>query len=239
MYDVCASILFAQMADVIAETPRKQRPEWLTALKQQLRVHALLGADQYVALGEWCDGHEEGFLAVLAEAARRLAARGRITAQEAAAWAVCDGQPIIWRGPARPRTPRPPLPSPRPSTRSSTDSTPSRRRDTAGTSAARRFPRSAASRHGTQAKWQRARRSRRPASPAPRQCGQDGRVHWLSRAMANDRNFARGQRAAKSSKHSGSWPRRKPVARQLELGSGPCIAFRMGTGSPPFCYWQE
>ena len=99
MYDVCASILFAQMADVIAETPRKQRPEWLTALKQQLRVHALLGADQYVALGEWCDGHEEGFLAVLAEAARRLAARGRITAQEAAAWAVCDGQTIIWRGP--------------------------------------------------------------------------------------------------------------------------------------------
>ena len=99
MYDVCASILFAQMADVIAETARKQRPEWLTALKQQLRVHALLGADQYVALGEWCDGHEEGFLAVLAEAARRLAARGRITAQEAAAWAVCDGQPIIWRGP--------------------------------------------------------------------------------------------------------------------------------------------
>ena len=27
----CASILFAQMADVIAETPKRQRPEWLTA----------------------------------------------------------------------------------------------------------------------------------------------------------------------------------------------------------------
>jgi hypothetical protein len=98
MYDVCASILFAQMADVIAETPKRQRPGWLSRLKQQLRVHAVLGADQYVPLGEWCDGHEENFLAVLAEAARRLAARGRITAGEAAAWTACDGQPIIWRG---------------------------------------------------------------------------------------------------------------------------------------------
>jgi len=97
VYDVCASILFAQMAEVITETPRRQRPAWLTALKQQLRVHALLGANQYVPLGEWCDGHEEEFLAVLSEAARRLAARGRITAGEAAAWIVCDGQPIIWR----------------------------------------------------------------------------------------------------------------------------------------------
>jgi hypothetical protein len=98
VYDVSASILFAQMADVIAETPKRQRPEWLSALKQELRVHAILGADQYVPLGEWCDGHEEEFLAVLAEAAWRLAARGRITAEEAAAWLVCDGRPIIWRG---------------------------------------------------------------------------------------------------------------------------------------------
>ena len=98
VYDVSASILFAQMADVIAETPKRQRPEWLSALKQELRVHAILGADQYVPLGKWCDEHEEEFLAVLAEAARRLAARGRITAEEAAAWVVCDGQPIIWRG---------------------------------------------------------------------------------------------------------------------------------------------
>jgi hypothetical protein len=98
VYDVCASILFAQMADVIAETPERQRPEWLSALKQQLRVHAVLGAEQYIPLGEWCDGHEEEFLAILAEAARRLAARGRITAGEAAAWIACDGQPVIWRG---------------------------------------------------------------------------------------------------------------------------------------------
>ena len=98
VYDVCASILFAQMADVIAETPKRQRPEWQTALKLRLRVHAVLGANQYVPLGEWCDGHEEEFLAIVAEAARRLAARGRITAGEAAAWTVCDGLPVIWRG---------------------------------------------------------------------------------------------------------------------------------------------
>ena len=100
VYDVCASILFAQMADVIAETPKGQRPEWLTALKQELRVHAVLGANQYVDLGEWYDDHGEEFLALLAEAARRLAARGRITAEEAAAWIVIDGLPIIWRGEA-------------------------------------------------------------------------------------------------------------------------------------------
>jgi hypothetical protein len=90
--------LFAQMADVIVETPKSRRPGWLTELKQQLRVHAVLGANQYVPLDEWCDGHEEEFLAVLAEAARRLAARGRVTAEEAAAWIVIDGLPIIWRG---------------------------------------------------------------------------------------------------------------------------------------------
>jgi hypothetical protein len=98
VYDVCASILFAQMADVIAETPKSRRPGWLTELKQQLRVHAVLGANQYVSVDEWYDGHEEEFLAVLAEAARRLAARGRVTAEEAAAWIVVDGLPIIWRG---------------------------------------------------------------------------------------------------------------------------------------------
>jgi hypothetical protein len=98
VYDVCASILFAQMADVIAETPKSSGPGWLTELKQQLRVHAVLGANQYVPLDEWCDGHEEEFLAVLAEAARRLATRDRVTAEEAAAWIVIDGLPIIWRG---------------------------------------------------------------------------------------------------------------------------------------------
>ena len=50
VYDACASILFAQMADVIAETPKSRRPVWLTELKQQLRVHAVLGANQYVPL---------------------------------------------------------------------------------------------------------------------------------------------------------------------------------------------
>ena len=64
VYDVCASILFAQMADVITETPKsRRRPSWLNELKQELRVHAVLGANQYVPLDEWYDGHEEEFLA--------------------------------------------------------------------------------------------------------------------------------------------------------------------------------
>jgi SAM-dependent methyltransferase len=38
------------------------------------------------------------FLAILAEAALRLAERGRITAEDAARWTVLDNQTIIWRG---------------------------------------------------------------------------------------------------------------------------------------------
>ena len=135
VYDVCASILFAQMADVIAETPKSRRPGWLTELKQQLRVHAVLGANQYVSLEEWYDGHEEEFLAVLAEAARRLAARGRVTAEEAAAWG-CRSYGVE----GKPRRPRPRLPWLRSSVPSSTDATPSLRPGTAGSSVARRSP---------------------------------------------------------------------------------------------------
>lgn len=98
LYDVCESILFAEMAEVINEHPRRQRPDWLTALKRELRVHALVGADFYVPFDDWCDGHEEEFLAIVAEASRRLEERGRITAEEASAWVVLDGKPIIWRG---------------------------------------------------------------------------------------------------------------------------------------------
>ncbi len=98
VYDVCESILFAQMADVIAETPGRQRSEWLSALEQQLRVDAVVGANHYVPFDEWCDGHEKEFLAILAEAARRLAERGRVTAEDAVRWVVLDNHPIIWRG---------------------------------------------------------------------------------------------------------------------------------------------
>jgi hypothetical protein len=97
LYDVCASILFAQMADVIAESPCSQRPEWLTALNRELRVHAVVGASFYVPFDAWCDGHEEEFIELLAEASRRLAGQGQISAADAAAWAVLDGKPIIWR----------------------------------------------------------------------------------------------------------------------------------------------
>jgi hypothetical protein len=98
VYDVCESILFAQMADVITETSGRQRSDWLSALEQQLRLGAVLGANHYVPFGEWCDGHEQEFLAILAEAARRLADRGQITAEDAARWTVLSNHPIIWRG---------------------------------------------------------------------------------------------------------------------------------------------
>jgi hypothetical protein len=98
VFDVCESILFAEMAAVAGEMPVSERSAWLADLEHQLRVHAIGGADFAIPLDRWCDGHEEQFLALVTEAGRRLAERDRITAQQAAAWIVLDGTPIIWRG---------------------------------------------------------------------------------------------------------------------------------------------
>jgi hypothetical protein len=38
------------------------------------------------------------FLALVAKASDRLAERQQVTAEEAAAWIVFDGMPVIWRG---------------------------------------------------------------------------------------------------------------------------------------------
>jgi hypothetical protein len=98
VFDVCESILFAEMAAVAGETPACEHSAWLADLERQLRVHAIAGADFAIPLDQMCDGHEEQFLALVAEAGRRLAGRGTITAHQAAAWIVLDGFPIIWRG---------------------------------------------------------------------------------------------------------------------------------------------
>lgn len=98
VFDVCESILFAEMADVAAGTAAADHSAWLAGLEHQLRVHAIVGADFAIPLDEWCDGHEARFLALVTEAGRRLAERRTITAQQAATWIVLDGAPIIWRG---------------------------------------------------------------------------------------------------------------------------------------------
>src|SRR5262249_51523067 len=100
VFDVCESILFAEMAAVASQAPAADRSGWLATLEHELRVHAIVGANFAILLDEWCDGHEEEFLALVTEAARRLAERGTVTAQQAADWIVLDGKPIIWRGPA-------------------------------------------------------------------------------------------------------------------------------------------
>jgi hypothetical protein len=97
VFDVSASILFAEMAAVASQTPAAGCSAWLADLEHQLRVHAIV-SDFAIPLDEWYDGHEEQFLALVTEAGRRLAERGAITAQQAGAWVVLDGTPIIWRG---------------------------------------------------------------------------------------------------------------------------------------------
>jgi hypothetical protein len=62
-----------------------------------LRVDAIVGAS-FAVLDEWCDGHEDEFIALANQAGTQLAARGSITAQQAASWTVLDGTPVLWRG---------------------------------------------------------------------------------------------------------------------------------------------
>jgi hypothetical protein len=98
VYDVCESILFAEMAGIAARVPEHARTAWLADLEQVLRVDAIMGADHAVLLDQWCDGHEDEFTDLVARAAQRLARRGSVTARQAAEWIVIDGNPVIWRG---------------------------------------------------------------------------------------------------------------------------------------------
>ena len=77
VFDVCASILFAEMATVASLTPAAERSAWLADLEHQLRAHAIV-SDFAIPLDEWCDGHVEQFLALVTEAGRRLAGRGTV-----------------------------------------------------------------------------------------------------------------------------------------------------------------
>lgn len=97
VYDVAASVLWAQMADIAAAG---EPSPWLSDLVHQLRVDAIVGADHAVPLDEWSRGHEDEFIALVDAAARRLAERGSVTRAEADAWIVLDDEPLPWRGTA-------------------------------------------------------------------------------------------------------------------------------------------
>ena len=72
IYDVCASVLLGEMAAVAEQAPAEERSGWLADLEHQLRVHAIVGAEFGLPLDEWCDGHEEEFLALVTTARCRL-----------------------------------------------------------------------------------------------------------------------------------------------------------------------
>lgn len=100
VFDVCESVLFAEMVDIAAQVPARERTPWLAGLEQQLRVDAIVGASHAIPLEQWCDGHEDGFIALAARAANRLGGRGSITAQQAA-WVDRPGRrsgPLTWPG---------------------------------------------------------------------------------------------------------------------------------------------
>lgn len=97
VYDVCQGLVFAEMIAAAQTVPAAERPDWVTDLIPELQVHACVN-DLYIPIDEWADGHEDGFVDLVARARDRLIGRGMVTPQEAAVWIIMDDLPIHWRG---------------------------------------------------------------------------------------------------------------------------------------------
>ncbi|WP_188194584.1 hypothetical protein [Nonomuraea sp. SYSU D8015] len=97
MYDVPKGILLAEMAEVVKAADPQTRSAWLSSLLDDLCLHAAI-SDFHMPVDEWAGGHEEEFVCLVRAACERLRRRGRLTADEAAAWTVLDDLRVIWRG---------------------------------------------------------------------------------------------------------------------------------------------
>ncbi|MCC5576427.1 hypothetical protein IMZ11_12365 [Microtetraspora sp. AC03309] len=97
VFDVSKGILLAEMTDVIKAMEPRSRPRWLSAVLDDMCLHAAI-SDLLFSLDDWVDGHTEEFIALVEAACERLRRRGTITAEEAAAWLVSDDLHVIWRG---------------------------------------------------------------------------------------------------------------------------------------------
>jgi hypothetical protein len=97
VYDVCKSLLLAQMVAVVEDSPSDERPSAIADIENDLRVDAAVG-DLFLPLDEWADRDEGAFLSLVSLATDRLNAHQRVTAAEAADCVVLDAMPVIWRG---------------------------------------------------------------------------------------------------------------------------------------------
>jgi hypothetical protein len=97
-YDVSLSIMLVETIRVGEELPSGQRPSWLSDALDQLRVLAVVSDLGFVIDMNWPTDGVDLLITLIAEANRRLAARGTITAVEVATWNVLDGDTIDLRG---------------------------------------------------------------------------------------------------------------------------------------------
>lgn len=85
-YDVALAVLFIEAARVGAEEPVDLRPSWWPELEQDLRTHALVGSSSAVLLDGFSEDQRQVLLRCVAEAARRIEARGGVDRAEVSNW---------------------------------------------------------------------------------------------------------------------------------------------------------
>ena len=85
-YDVALGVLFIEAARVGAGVPADLRPPFWPELEQELRTQALIGASAAVVLDDFAIDQQQVLLSCVAEAARRIEARGGVSGDEVAEW---------------------------------------------------------------------------------------------------------------------------------------------------------
>lgn len=99
-YDVSLGVLLLEAIHVAAGAPSGQRPPWADAVLEDLRTHVRVGASFALRLdADGWDDQQRGYVrSIIAQAGRRLRARGTITSAQAAHRYVIDGAPYFLRG---------------------------------------------------------------------------------------------------------------------------------------------
>jgi hypothetical protein len=107
VYDASLSLVLAQTVRLVEESAPERRPAWWPGVVRQLRVHAVI-TEFHLDLDLGLDaGQREELARLFGEAAALVRARGVFTAEEAEAWPILDGTPVIFRG----REPQPTAPA--------------------------------------------------------------------------------------------------------------------------------
>ncbi|MFI6080376.1 hypothetical protein ACIBBB_05255 [Streptomyces sp. NPDC051217] len=90
-YDVALGILFIEAARVGEEIPAELRPSRWPELEQGLRTQALAGSGSAVPLDDFAVEQRQLLLSCVAEAARRIEARGGVSREEVPTWPELEG----------------------------------------------------------------------------------------------------------------------------------------------------